>query len=195
MTKNTKSYKLVNPYIIGSMDTTFTANSSMEAASLAYSNLSQYFGNHMPEFRFTLKRLSSDNKVVGGSSKSFVHFVARETKGNDNKVKYEINELDEANNISNFQSRLDKVANQDENKKGGDHRGKKYVRTDDEELSDYFDDYERPRKGPLVYEPISYYWYDPFLYPTVDRWYVPTFVLPIQPRVVFDSHSLLYLGR
>ena len=193
-----KSYKLVNPYIIGSMNTSFSANSSMEAAKLAYENLSQYFGNHMPEFSFTLKRLSKNNQVVGGSSKSFIHFSVKETKGNDDKVKYEISELDSNKNISNFQSRLNKVANQDAKQSGGEHhKGKKYVRESvEDELSDYFDsELEKPRKGPLVYEPIVYYWYDPFVYPSVDRWYVPTFVLPIQPRVVFDAHSFLYFGR
>jgi len=190
----TKSYKLVNPYIIGSMNTTFNADSSLEAAKLAYDNLSQYFGNHMPEFRFTLKRLSKDSKVIGGSSKSFIHFLAQETKDKNDKVHYEISEIDGTGNLSKFQQRLNKVANQDERQKGGEHKGKKYVK-DDEELSDYFDSDEKPRKGPLVYEPIVYYWYDPIIYPAVDRWYVPTFVLPIQPRVVFDSHSLLYLGR
>ena len=190
----TKTYKLVNPYIIGSMNTTFNAKSSMEAAKLAYENLSQYFGNHMPKFQFTLKRLSGDSKVVGGSEKSFIHFEVNEKKGADDKVKYEINELETNKNMKNFQQRLNKVANQHEKQLEKQHGGKKYVK-DDSELSDYFDDYEKPRKGPLVYEPIVYYWYDPFLYPTLDRWYVPTFVLPIQPRVVFDSHSLLYLGR
>ena len=189
----TKSYKLVNPYIIGSMQSTFEADSSMEAAKLAYQNLSQYFGNHMPEFRFTLKRLSSDGKVVGGSTKSFLHFKVTENKGSNDNVKYEITELHNAQNVANFQKRLNKVANQDE-KKNNQVGGKKYVKDDD--LSDYFDsEIDRPRKGPLVYEPIVYYWYDPFVYNYVDRWYIPTFVLPIQPRVVFDSHSLLYLGR
>jgi hypothetical protein len=198
----TKNYKLVNPYVIGSMNTSFNADSSLGAAKLAYESLSQYFGNHMPVFRFTLKRLSTDNKVVGGSSKSFLHFEVNEVKGRDDNVKYEIKEINGGNNIKSFQERLNKVATQDE-KKGGSRaaksHGKKYVDRDDDidsEYSDYFDtEVEKPRKGPLVYEPIVYYWYDPFVYPTLDRWYVPTFVLPIQPRVVFDSHSLLYLGR
>jgi hypothetical protein len=135
-----------------------------------------------------------------------------------NKVTYEIKQI-EGNNMKNFQSRLNKVANQDEKQNGG-AKSKKSVkkakktksRKDDSEsdsdsdrgnyvernsgnddLSDYFDDdYEAPRKGPLTYDPISYYWYDPFVYPTVDRWYLPTFVLPIQPRVVIDAHSLMY---
>jgi hypothetical protein len=215
-----KNYKLVNPYVIGSMNKSFNASSSIEAAKLAYNELSQYFGNHMPAFRFTLKKIGNNNSVVGGASKDFIHFEANENKGKDNKVTYEIKQI-EGNNMKGFQSRLNKVANQDEKQSGG-AKSKKSVkkvkktksRKDDsdsdsdsdsdrgnyverntgyDDLSDYFDDdYEAPRKGPLTYDPISYYWYDPFVYPTVDRWYLPTFVLPIQPRVVIDSHSLMY---
>jgi len=213
-----KNYKLVNPYVIGSMNKSFNASSSIEAAKLAYNELSQYFGNHMPAFRFTLKKVGTNNSVVKGESKDFIHFEANENKGKDNKVTYEIKQI-EGNNMKSFQSRLNKVANQDEKQNGG-AKSKKSIkkakktksRKDDSEsdsdsdrgnyvernsgnddLSDYFDDdYEAPRKGPLTYDPISYYWYDPFVYPTVDRWYLPTFVLPIQPRVVIDAHSLMY---
>jgi len=203
-----KSYKLTNPYIIGSMNTKFQAKSSLEAAKDAYDNLSQYFGNHMPVFRFTLKRLSSDGEIMNGSANSFLHFEVNERKNKNDIVNYEIQPIEgvKKESIKNYQSRLNKVVHQDleekEKLKGGAKK-KKYVSEsefddddDDDEISDYFDmDEERPRRGPLVYEPISYYWYDPFLYPLVDRLYVPTFVLPLQPRVVFDSHSLLYLGR
>jgi hypothetical protein len=213
-----KNYKLVNPYVIGSMNKTFNAASSLEAAKLAYSELSQYFGNHMPVFRFTLKKMEGNNSVVGGSSKDFIHFEANENKNKKNEVSYEIKQIS-VKDVKGFQSRLDKVANQDEKKMGG-AKGKKskkvkktkakskkddsssdsedYVERvnntrDDDDLSDYFDDsLEGPRKGPLTYDPISYYWYDPFLYPSLDRWYVPTFVLPIQPRVVMDAHSWVY---
>jgi hypothetical protein len=58
---------------------------------------------------------------------------------------------------------------------------------------DYYDKSDKPRKGPLVYEPITYYWYYPYIYPYTNKLYVPTFVLPIQPRVVMDMHSLGYL--
>ena len=213
-----KNYKLVNPYVIGSMNKTFNASSSLEAAKLAYSELSQYFGNHMPVFRFTLKKMEGNNSVVGGSTKDFVHFEANESKNKKNEVSYEIKQIS-VKDVKGFQSRLDKVANQDEKKMGGvkGKKSKKVTKTkakkddsdsdsdrgnyversgytkDDDDLSDYFDDsLEGPRKGPLTYDPISYYWYDPFLYPTMDRWYVPTFVLPIQPRVVMDAHSWLY---
>ena len=198
----TKSYKLVNPYIIGSMDTVINAESSLEAANKAYNNLSKYFGNTIPEFKFSLKRLSNDKKVIGGSKKSFIHFQVNESSTNNDKVNYEIKEIDSNVDITKFQEMLNKVANQDNRLSGGEHRRegrekRKFVPEDrDEELSDDFDfDLEKPRKGPLVYEPISYYWYDPYIYPIVDRLYVPTFVLPLQPRVVFSAESLLYLGR
>jgi hypothetical protein len=220
----TKNYKLVNPYVIGSMNKSFTSSSSLDAAKLAYNELSQYFGNHMPAFRFTLKKMDNNSSAVGGSAKDFIHFEANERKGKDNKVTYEIKQID-GNNMKGFQSRLNKVANQDEKISGGAKKRKSksvkktksrsrkddsdessdsdrgnYVEKNrspsDDDLSDYFDDdLEGPRSGPLTYDPISYYWYDPFVYPAIDRWYLPTFVLPIQPRVVIDSHSLLYLNR
>jgi hypothetical protein len=161
----------------------------------------------MPEFRMTLKILSSNKKVMGGSASSFLHFQVVETKmKNSDTVNYEINPITGVKKdvLANFQKRLAKVALQDqkeqEQKGGIISKKNKYVNgsdyDDDDEISDYFDlEAERPRRGPLVYEPISYYWYDPFVYPLVDRWYVPTFVLPLQPRVVYDSHSLLYWGR
>ena len=218
-----KNYKLVNPYVIGSMNKSFNAASSLEAAKLAYSELSQYFGNHMPSFRFTLKNMDNHSSFVGGSTKDFIHFETNEKKGKDNKVTYEIKQID-GNNIKDFQSRLNKIANQDKKISGGAKKKKSkttkkaksrkddsddnssdsdrgnYVEKNrlsyDDNLSDYFDeDLEGPRKGPLTYDPISYYLYDPFLYSAIDRFYLPTFVLPIQPRVVIDSHSFLYLNR
>jgi hypothetical protein len=222
------NYKLVNPYIIGSMNTTFEANSSMEAAKQAYENVSKYFGNSMPSYRFTLKRLSSDNKIMGGSEKSFLHFEAKEKKGENNLVNFEINQIKADKDIKNFQQRLNKVANQDIKMKshleGGKPRKtskktsrklsrevsginsessvvapkKKYVDSKesdlydyDDDLSDYFDvEYDRKRNKPLIYEPIAYYWYDPYIYPLMDTWFMPSFVLPLQPQIAIDTYTI-----
>jgi len=192
----TFTYKLVNPYIIGSMETNFKGGNSLEAANQAYKELSQYMGNSMPEFKFTLKKMSKDGKVGGGSENSFRHFQVHEKKEGGSNISYSISEI-EMNpkvKIQHFQESLNKVANQDSKLSGG---RKKYVPgnddDEDEDLSDYFDKSDKPRKGPLVYEPITYYWYDPYIYPYTNKLYVPTFVLPIQPRVVMDMHSLGYL--
>jgi len=219
------NYKLVNPYIIGSMNTTFEANSSMEAAKQAYENVSKYFGNSMPSYRFTLKRLSSDSKIMGGSEKSFLHFEAKETKGKNDLVNFEINQIKGAKDIKNFQQRLNKVANQDikiksqlegGKPKKGSYKSKRevsginsessviapkkqYVESKskyndddyDDDLSDYFDvNYDRHRNKPIIYEPISYYWYDPYIYPLTDSWFMPTFVLPIQPQIAIDTYTI-----
>ena len=193
----TFSYKLVNPYIIGSMETNFKGGNSLDAANQAYKELSQYMGNSMPEFQFTLKKMSKDGKVGGGSENSFRHFQVHEKKEGGSNISYSISEI-EMNpkvKISHFQESLNKVANQNSKLSGG---RKKYVpanddEDEDEDLSDYFDKSDKPRKGPLVYEPITYYWYDPYIYPYTNKLYVPTFVLPIQPRVIFDTHTLGYL--
>ena len=195
----TFSYKLVNPYIIGSMETNFKGKDSLEAANKAYQEVSQYLGNSMPDFKFTLKRMSKDGRVVGGSENSFKHFQVKEKREGGSNISYAITEI-EMNpkiKIEHFQESLNKVVHQDAKLSGG-KSGKKYVKgndygDDDEDLSDYFDRSDRPRKGPLVYEPISYYWYNPYLYPFSDKFYVPTFVLPLQPRVIFDTHTLGYL--
>jgi len=217
------NYKLVNPYIIGSMTTTFEANSSMEAAKQAYENVSKYFGNTIPSYRFSLKRLSSDSKIMGGSEKSFLHFEAKEKKGKNNIVNFEINQIKADKDIKNFQQRLNKVVNQDMKMKshldGGkskktSHKAKREVsgissessvvppkkrfvenRSSyddyDDDLSDYFDvEYDRKRNKPLIYEPISYYWYDPYIYPFTDAWFMPSFVLPIQPQIAIDTYTL-----
>jgi hypothetical protein len=222
------NYQLVNPYIIGSMNTSFEAKSSMEAAKKAYENVSQYFGNSIPSYKFTLKRLSSDNKIMGGSEKSFLHFEAKEEKGKNNLVTFEINQIKADKDIKPFQQRLNKVVNQDLKHKAQLNGGKKsskkvshkarrevtgvtsedsvlprkskYVESAandyDEDLSDYFDsDFNRSKKGPLIYEPISYYWYDPYIYPLTDNWFMPTFVLPLQPQISIDSHTLLNLNN
>jgi hypothetical protein len=194
----TFTYKLVNPYIIGSMETNFKGGNSLEAANQAYKELSQYMGNSMPEFQFSLKRMSKDGRIVGGSENSFRHFQVHEKKEGGSNISYAISEI-EMNpkvDIKHFQESLNKVAHQDAKLNGG--AKKKYVKgndyeDDDDDLSDYFDRADRPRKGPLVYEPISYYWYDPYIYPFTNKLYVPTFVLPIQPRVTFDMHTFGYL--
>ena len=181
------------------METNFKGKDSLEAANKAYQEVSQYLGNSMPDFKFTLKRMSKDGRVVGGSENSFKHFQVKEKREGGSNISYAITEI-EMNpkiKIEHFQESLNKVVHQDTKLSGG-KSGKKYVKgndydDDDEDLSDYFDRSDRPRKGPLVYEPISYYWYNPYLYPFSDKFYVPTFVLPLQPRVIFDTHTLGYL--
>ena len=56
------SYKLVNPVIVGTLDTTYSGSSANQAAEKAWSSLSKYFTGNLPRFGFTLES-TSDNKL------------------------------------------------------------------------------------------------------------------------------------
>jgi hypothetical protein len=156
-----KTYELVNPFIIGTFDRKFNADNSLQAAHLAYQNLSQYFTGHMPRFKFTLQRVKSSHQTGGGKSSDYLHFETYEKKKvlEDKKLKgieYVIKPLRSETNIDNFQQKLQNFlerkklstaplsseesnSNSDEENQTG---GKKYV--EDEDLD--------PELEKLLYE-------------------------------------------
>ena len=106
-----KTYELVNPFIIGTFDRKITADNSLQAAHLAYQNLSQYFTGHMPRFKFSLQRVKSGYQLGGGKTSDYLHFETFEKKKViDNKkvkgIEYVIKPLKTISNIDNFQQKL-----------------------------------------------------------------------------------------
>ena len=74
-------YYLVNPVIVGSLNTKFSGKNNLDAANKAYSLLSENFNNNIPEFYFTLQEVSSDKTQIGGGKVSdYKHFLVKETK-------------------------------------------------------------------------------------------------------------------
>ena len=103
-----KTYELVNPFILGTFDRKVTADNSLQAAHIAYQNLSQYFTGHMPRFKFSLQRLRSNYQTGGGKDSDYLHFQTFEKRSNK-KVKgieYIIKPLKGGVNIDNFQQKL-----------------------------------------------------------------------------------------
>ena len=167
-----KTYELVNPFILGTFDRKFTADNSLQASHLAYQNLSQFFTGHIPRFKFTLQRVRPKYQTGGGKSNDYLHFEAYEKKSKKNVkgIEYVIKPLTNSTNIDNFQQKLQNflirkkistmpmTSEESESsekliQKGGDLEqtaGKKYV--DDEELDPelekllYEDDSVRPKK-------------------------------------------------
>ena len=160
-----KTYELVNPFIIGTFDRKISADNSLQAAHLAYQNLSQYFTGHMPRFKFTLQRVKSSHQTGGGKSSDYLHFETFEKKKVlDNKkvkgIEYVIKPLQSSTKIDNFQQKLqnflerkklstapmsseESESSSEEEQRGGDLLGgKKYV--EDEELD--------PELEKLLYE-------------------------------------------
>jgi len=106
-----KTYELVNPFILGTFDRKFTADNSLQAAHIAYQELSQYFTGHMPRFKFTLQRSKKNAQVGGGKQDDYLHFETFEKKTensgkNVKGIEYAIKPIKTQVNIDNFQQKL-----------------------------------------------------------------------------------------
>ena len=163
-----KTYELVNPFIIGTFDRKVTADNSLHAAHITYQNLSQYFTGHMPRFKFSLQRVKSGYQTGGGKGSDYLHFETFEKKSKKTGgIEYVIKPLKSETKIDNFQQKLQNFLNRKKistvitseesekseqlNQQGGNFEenlnntltgGKKYV--EDEELD--------PELEKLLYE-------------------------------------------
>lgn len=168
-----KTYKLVNPYIGGKFKTEFSGKNSLDVANKAYTALSKHFNNNLPVFYFTMQ-----------SGSKFKHFKITESRGNkDSDIEYLIKEHDVAKDSeAKFTTKLGRFK-----QKGGYKMGKKRRYHDDDYLDDE-DDYLYQQKGFTYYpvaDPISFWWYDPYLY-RINKFYVPTFYQPLTPYIEID---------
>lgn len=174
-------YTLVNPQILGSIDTTVKAGNSLKAAKQFYKALSEHFNNTIPSFHFTIQK--------GGSGKGkYYHFKVSEEKDEDT-VDFTLEPIQIANEeeaIARFQSRSSAFKKKCE-QAGGAKKGKRRPHADSDD--DLFDTEEDERVKtlwsifPTVYDyPIGYFWYDPYVY-NLDFYYIPTFYSYITPFI------------
>ena len=185
-----QQYKLVNPFILGKMNTVFTGKTPLEAATKSYNELSQYFNNDIPSFYFTMQKVTGKNKIGGGKNNEYLHFKVTEKKVGK-KVDFKIKSITVKNgkHMTQYKKSLKKFM--------GDHQqsgGKRYSYDDDDDDDDE-DEVYRPRYRTstdyVLTQPLSYYYYDPVIYSTViapdTYWYTPTFVAPLSPYIVGPS--------
>jgi len=78
---NKNAYRLINPYIEGSLDTVVRAKNSFRAGKKIYESISKYFTNHVENFHFTIQNLEN---------KDLTHFRVNEKKGKDNTVDFNL---------------------------------------------------------------------------------------------------------
>ena len=185
-----EEFQLVNPYILGKMKTTFKGKSALEAATKAYNNLSSYFNNDVPSFHFTLQKVdSSVNKLGGGRNSNYFHFKVQEKKKAKN-VDFKIKEFKVKKNgpqMTKFKKELQKVISQTDDEMNGGANSYSY---DDDDLDwlDSDDEYKlRHRRSKVLVNPISYWWYDPYVY-RIQKYYVPTFVAPLAPYITIPLY-------
>jgi hypothetical protein len=157
-------FTLINPAIIGNINTTSDAATDVKAAKEIWDNISKHINNNVPLFLFTLR---------GGDSLS--HFSVKESaKGGGNEIDFLIEKiypnLDDQKEIkyANKASRvLKKLKNyqtggkrKKNNKKRRDSDDDDEDDDDDDDLENYYS-YIKIKKRP---EPISYWWYTPSFY-------------------------------
>ena len=74
----THTYALVNPLLIGTLNTTVQAQNSANAAKEIYNRISPYFSATQPNLIFTLQKLKSTGGNIGqrggGNDKSSLFF-------------------------------------------------------------------------------------------------------------------------
>lgn len=173
-------YRLINPYIEGTMTKDFPGKTAIDAAKNLWQTLTQFIINPVPKFPFTL-----ENKNNG----SLHHFIVKETFSKNDTTKFKISPLDvnlKQSEIDNLKSKIDSKM------KGGMLFMTELDIDDDDELDDEEDDLElesifstaKSDKFKLLNQnlPISYWWYDPLIY-QVDSIYVPTFAQPLTPYI------------
>ena len=169
-----KNFTLVNPSIEGSIQTSFQAKNSDDAAVQTYKTLSAYFANNIPHFSFTMKEGSK-----------YHHYTAKEKKNSSGKIKFTIKKNDCQIENSKIEEFLEEVSNMS----GGRSRYK-YDDSDSSssESSDYR--YYKPMKR---HEPIQRWSYYPYYYyPSYTTKYYPTPYYYV-PQFVTATHPYIYI--
>lgn len=160
-----ETYKLVNPVIQGTMQTSFEGKHAVDAAGRAYDAIAEHLSNNMPHFSFTLQR--------GGK---YYHFNATEKANSEGKVKTEVRQITAKTEegLSNFIN----------NPQRGGGKRRKYRYEDDSDSDSSDDDssdyrYYRPMPRRTA---IDYWYYYPYIY-KYDYLYSPLFVRELNPYV------------
>jgi len=155
------TYNLVNPLIQGSFNSKTKADNSAKAAKFFYGQLSEFIGNDLPKFYFTLQK--------GGKGK-YYHFKVEEQR-NDNEVKYTLSPYE----VENVDTKPIEIKKEEIKKQLGGKKHKKN-KDDDSSSSSTSESYKYAKHYVPVWDtPIHYLWYDPYVY-KVDTVWIPSFV-------------------
>jgi hypothetical protein len=183
-------YYLVNPVIGGSLKTKFSGKNNLDAANKAYTALSEYFNNNIPEFYFTLQEISSDKTQIGaGKVSDYNHFLVKETK-KGKQVNYRLTEHKVSNSTDTFKNFRKEIKNLAQKAQLGGHKKHSYDEYDDDD--DLFDDdgemyFPKMKRSRVLSDPISFWWYDPYVF-RIKKYHVPTWVAPLAPYVTIPLY-------
>ena len=183
------NYVLVNPYITGKVNKSYTGTSELDAAKEAYDTMSQYFNNNIPKFYFTLQKVKNNEAIGGGKNSEYYHFKVTESK-KGSQVEYGITPFKVTGNSNQMKKFRDEIGKNTNSQEGGKKKHKYNDNDDDSSDSDWLGDDSSDyiyrskflRSHSLISQPISSWFYDPYLY-RIQKFYIPTFVAPLTPYI------------
>ena len=162
-----ETFQLANPYLEGSINTSFDATEPIDAAKQMWLTLAEHVVQHVPNTMFTMRNVKTNK---------YHNFDISE---NAETGKFMINELDlEVDNkkIEKFTENVDKyIANRDSNQTGGKKRYKKESSTSSSSSSTSI-----YSNNPTIIRtsPISFYHYTTGIYPTFPVRVGPSYLNP-----------------
>lgn len=176
MSGDTNTYRLINPYIEGTLSTLINSKNSFRAGRDLYKRISKYFTNHVENFHLTIQNVET---------KKLSHFRVTEKKKN-NSVDFNIVKLDDSLSGETEGKLVEAV--EDIDKQTG---GKKKKDGESEDSSDSSSESSTYLKIPIypinrfVYFNLPYYklkiaGVSPLDY---SRLFIPMFSLPINPTL------------
>jgi hypothetical protein len=182
-----KSFKLVNPLIIGQFNTEYKADNGLQAISQFWNDLSTHLTNNVPHLYVTLKdgqnnlsHYKIEEKLSGGS---------KMTDFNISEFKLNLSQKARENFIEKVEGFEKKTNNNIAKQLGGakakqsrESKDKRYKESSSSSDSSDEEDYYNFSKYKRLTQPISMWYYAPTLY-GVNSVFVPTFVNPIVPYV------------
>jgi hypothetical protein len=180
-----KSFKLVNPLIVGSFNTDYTAETGLDAANQFWNDFSTHITGNLPNIYVTLQEGGSQNLYHYNISEK----INRGTKTTEFTISEHNVDLSAAkknkflNGVKKYET---KINAQISRQTGGDvekkPEKKRYKDKDSSSSSSDSDDYYNFGKYRRLTQPITMFYYTPLLY-NVNSIFLPTFNVPLTPYV------------
>lgn len=188
-----KTLKLINPLILGKINTEYNGKNIEDVADKAWNSLSEHIAGSVPRFNFTLKDVNSDE---------LYHFTVVEKVSNGKDIDYVIKKID--TDITKDQENklikhIDNLENKIANQVGG--KRKRRYKDDDDDLDDFDCDDDDLYTKLSFYkhkrQPFYYWWYNPMIYtvygaPIYTSIYLPTFAVPYHPYIEIETSSAFF---
>jgi len=184
------AYRLINPYIEGSVETVVRAKNSFNAGKKLYNTISQYFTNSVDNFFMTVQNVETGDQT---------HFKVNESMQREGNVDFNLTKL-EGKFPPEIEEKL--LVNVEKLRKqaGGKHHRHRRDDSSSSSSSDSSsddDDFFRYQRQPINR---VVYWYMPYYQLKVvglnpidaSRIFLPMFSLPINPtmEIRFDLYRI-----